>query len=172
MRSENYAQGETVMSEYESLSIERKKLQDAGFLPSWYTTPGWQMFKSKYAVPGEEAVYGRHRTIARTLARHMGSQAAVWEEKFFNLMWKGILSPASPALANTGTNKGMPVSCSGQVVGDSVEGFYEALAETATLSKFGFGTSADFSGIRARGQKISRGGRANGPVPVLSLIHI
>ena len=167
MRSENYAQGETVMSEYESLSIERKKLQDAGFHPSWYTTPGWQMFKGKYAVPGEHAVYGRHRTIARTLARHMGSQAAVWEEKFLNLMWKGILSPASPALANTGTNKGMPVSCSGQVVGDSVEGFYEALAETATLSKFGFGTSADFSGIRARGQKISRGGRANGPVPVI-----
>ena len=153
---------------YESLSAERKSLQDLGYLPSWYTTAGWQMFKQKVAVDGEAALLGRHRTIAKTLSLHMpkGTQE-VWAEKFFELMWSGVLSPASPALSNTGTDKGMPVSCSGQVVGDSVESFYESMQETAILSKFGFGTSADFSSIRARGAKISRGGKANGPVTVI-----
>lgn len=152
---------------FEALSAERKALQKNGDIPDWYTTQGWQMFKEKYAVEGEPGVRGRHRTVARTLARHMTGYEAEWEERFFNLLWEGVLSPASPALANTGTRKGMSVSCSGQVVGDSVESFYGSLRETAILSKFGFGTSADFSSIRPRGGKISRGGKANGPIPVI-----
>ncbi len=156
-----------VAQQFEALSAERKALQAAGSLPDWYTTQGWQMFKSKYAVEGEDAVRGRHRTIAKTLARHMVGREAEWEERFFDLMWRGVLSPASPALANTGTDRGMPVSCSGQVVGDSVDSFYKGLHETASLSKYGFGTSVDFSSIRPRGSKVSNGGKANGAVPVI-----
>lgn len=125
------------------------------------------MFKAKYAVHGEAAVRGRHQTIAKTLARHMHGSEAEWEEKFFNELWTGILSPASPALANTGTDRGMVVSCSGQVIGDDVDSFYSNLRETALLSKQAFGTSGDFSAIRARGTPISKGGTANGPIEVI-----
>ncbi|WGH15574.1 ribonucleotide reductase, large subunit [Pseudomonas phage PA_LZ03] len=155
------------LDQYEALSQERKRLQELGHLPSWYITPGWQMAKEKYIVEGEDAILGRHRTIAKTLARHLKGREAEWEEKFFNLLWEGILSPASPALGNTGTTRGMVVSCSGQVVGDSVDDFYSSLRETALLSKWGFGTSADFSGVRPRGSSISRGGKANGAVEVI-----
>lgn len=158
---------EATIKQFEQLSRERKTLQSLGHLPSWYTTQGWQMFKKKYAVPGEHAVLGRHRTIAKTLARHMKGREAEWEEKFFSEMWDGILSPASPALSNTGTDRGMMVSCSGQVIGDSVDSFYTALRETALLSKQAFGTSGDFSAIRPRGDAISHGGKANGPVEVI-----
>lgn len=155
------------LDQYEALSQERKRLQELGHLPPWYITPGWQMAKEKYIVEGEDAILGRHRTIAKTLARHLKGREAEWEEKFFNLLWSGILSPASPALGNTGTTRGMVVSCSGQVVGDSVDDFYSSLRETALLSKWGFGTSADFSGVRPRGSSISRGGKANGAVEVI-----
>lgn len=158
---------QATIQKFEQLSAERKKLQEKGELPSWYTTQAWQMFKAKYMVPGEAALLGRHRTIAKTLARHMKGREAEWEEKFFREMWDGILSPASPALANTGTNRGMMVSCSGQVVGDDVDSFYTTLRETALLSKQAFGTSADFSGIRHRGSPISTGGKANGAVEVI-----
>lgn len=155
------------LDQYEALSQERKRLQELGHLPPWYITPGWQMAKEKYIVEGEDAILGRHRTIAKTLARHLKGREAEWEEKFFNLLWEGILSPASPTLGNTGTTRGMVVSCSGQVVGDSVDDFYSSLRETALLSKWGFGTSADFSGVRPRGSSISRGGKANGAVEVI-----
>lgn len=155
------------LSKFEALSAERKHLQSLGHLPPWYTTASWQMFKKSYAVPGEEALLGRHRAIAKTLAKHMIGREAEWEEKFFNEMWNGILSPASPALANTGTDRGMMVSCSGQYVGDDVDSFYSNMRETALLSKQAFGTSADFSSIRPRGSKISGGGTASGPVPVI-----
>lgn len=152
---------------FEQLSAERKAFQAEGLLPAWYTTQAWQMFKDGYLVEGEGNVHARHAKIAKTLSRHMVGREAEWERKFFDIMWSGRLSPASPALGNTGTQRGMSVSCSGQVVGDSVNSYYTNLRRTALLSQNGFGTSADFSSIRPRGSKISRGGKANGAVPVI-----
>ncbi len=156
------------LQKFERLSAERKELQAANLLPEWYTTQAWQMFKDGYAVESEgNSVFARHTIIAITLSRHMKGREREWEQKFFDLMWSGRLSPASPALGNTGTKRGMTVSCSGQVVGDSVDSYYTNLRRTALLSQNGFGTSADFSSIRPRGSKISRGGKANGAVPVM-----
>lgn len=155
------------LQKFEQLSSIRKAGQAAGTIPEWYTTQGLQMFLDGYAVEGEQDVWGRHRTVAKTLARHMKGREAEWEQKFFDILWSGRLSPASPALGNTGTKRGMQVSCSGQVVGDSVDSYYQNLRRTALLSQNGFGTSADFSSIRPRGSKISRGGKANGAVPVI-----
>lgn len=152
---------------FEQLSLERKSLQEQGLLPEWYITQGYQLFKEKYQYKDEASLYGRHRTIAKTLARHLPGMEKEWEEKFFNEMWDGILSPATPALANVGTDRGLGVSCSGQFIGDNVHSFYHNLLETAMLSKYGFGTSADFSSIRPRGAPISTGGVASGPVPVM-----
>lgn len=156
------------LQKYERLSLERKELQAMGHLPNWYTTPAWQMFKEKYLVTGEAALLGRHMRIAKQLSRHMKGRESEWEQKFFNEMWDGILSPASPALSNTGTTRGQPVSCSGQKIGDSVESFYGNLKETAQLSQSAFGTSGDFSGIRPRGARFSDNGKANGPVEVIN----
>ncbi len=152
---------------YEDISKERKELQAKGWLPDWYTTFAYQMFKSKYAVGGEEAAKGRWKTIAKTLAKYAPQDGKDWEDTFFQLMWKGWLSPASPVLANTGTDRGLNVSCSGLVVGDSIDSFYSALREQALLSKYGFGCSGDFSSIRPRGSAISVGGKASGAVPVI-----
>jgi ribonucleoside-diphosphate reductase alpha chain len=159
---------ESTLQEFEKLSLERKQLQELGRLPLWYTTQGWQMFKKKYQVPGEAAVYGRHLKISHTLAKHVKGHELEWEQKFFNELWEGRLSPSSPALANTGTDRGMMVACSGQDIQDSVHSFYDGLKETALLSQQGFGTSANFSKIRARGSKISKGGKANGAVEVIN----
>ena len=154
--------------QWEALSNERKELQERGLLPEWYITQGWEMFKNKYAYKGEgKGVRGRFITIAKTLAKHMAGEEEKWESIFFDMLWEGRLSAASPVLANTGTDRGMNVSCSGQFVGDSVWDFYTELRETAVLSQHGFGTSGDFSSIRPRGAPISKGGKASGPVPVM-----
>jgi ribonucleoside-diphosphate reductase alpha chain len=153
---------------YKELSKERKELQEQGLVPEWYTTSAWQMFKGKYTEPSEGVgVKPRFQTIAKVLAAEMPDNQIEWEGKFFDLMWKGWFSPSSPMLANTGTNRGCPVSCSGGVVGDSIDGFYSALHEAALLSKQGFGTSAYLGGIRPRGAPISIGGNASGTLPVL-----
>lgn len=149
---------------YEKLSQERKTLQEAELLPSWYTTAGYQLFKEKY----QWAVTPRsqYETIAGTLAAHT-DDAPKWRAKFFELLWNGWLSPSTPVLANTGTTRGLPVSCSGGYVDDSIDGFYSARREAALLTKYGFGTSGYLGDIRPRGTVISSGGKASGILPVL-----
>jgi ribonucleoside-diphosphate reductase alpha chain len=161
---------EKAESIYSRLSAERKQLQKDGLVPEWYTTGGYQLFKEKYEwETNGRSVRGQFERIAKTAAKHLiGTKyEKEAESKFFNLMWKGHLSPATPVLANTGTTRGLPVSCSGTKAEDSVEGFYNNLAEVAVLTKHGFGTASDFSDIRPRGSKISAGGKASGVVPVI-----
>lgn len=150
---------------YEKLSEERKKLQAKGDIPPWASTGGWQMFKSKYLY-GCNSWREQYERIAKTAASHT-EDPDHWEKVFFDLMWKNWLSPSTPILANMGTDRGLPVACSGSYVDDSIQGFYETAAEVAILSKWGFGTSAYLGDIRSRGTPISRGGKADGIFPVI-----
>lgn len=154
---------------YEKLSKERKELQEQGLVPEWYSTGAYQMFKSKYEYQTNgRSVRGQFERIARTAASHLKdtSWAETAEKEFFNLLWKGWLSPSTPVLANIGTDRGMSVSCSGGYVEDSIDGFYSSLHETAVLTKNGFGTSGYLGAIRQRGSLISSGGKASGVLPV------
>lgn len=155
---------------YKKLSEERKQLQEQGLVPEWYTTSGYQMFKEKYEYETNgRSVRGQFERIAKTAAKHLERTEVehIAADKFFNLLWDGILSPSTPVLANMGTNRGMPVSCSGSSISDSIDGFYKNRHETAQLTKYGFGTSAYLGDIRPRGSKISVGGKASGVMPVL-----
>lgn len=162
----------TAKNEYEILSEERKRLQATGDIPEWMTTAGWQMFKSKYLYQAAN-VREQFERIARTAAHYAPKEIPVWWPSgktwytaFFDLLWSSDFCLSTPVLSNTGTNRGCSVSCAGSVVEDSVIGFYDAYREVAALSKEGFGTASDLSGIRGRGSNISKGGKANGVVPV------
>lgn len=151
---------------YQRLSAERKQLQSIGAVPEWFTTPSWQLFKANY-LHESTGIRDTYERIAVTLAKHMPNPEE-WETKFFNLLWSGHLAASTPVASNTGTNKGLPVSCSGQYVGDSIESFYDNRKETAILTKNGFGTSAYMGDIRHRGEPISAGGTASGVLPVFN----
>ena len=156
-----------VKSIYKELSEERKQLQEVGLLPEWVTTPSWQLLKGKYTTDDCPDLYSIYKRISISAASHMGSEREHYERVFFNLLWRGWLACSTPVLANMGTTRGCPVSCSGNFVGDSVYEFYESQKEIAVLTKNGFGTSSYLGGIRERGSKISSGGLASGTLPVL-----
>lgn len=159
-------------------SKDRKELQAKGLLPSWMTTGGWQMYKQKYLYQVNN-LKEQYERIAKTLSRHIGNhypswwdeyyEGSEWEDVFFKILWDGDLSPSSPIHSNTGTDRGSPVSCSGQYVGDSVSSFYKNRLETAILTKEGFGTSGYLGDIRPRGAPISGGGKASGVLPVVQM---
>ena len=156
------------MLEVNQYSESFLKEKEKGNIPEWYTLQAFQFFNNKYMNPEEGSVRERFKTIARTAASHLSNTKyeKEAESKFFDLLWKGWLSPSTPVLSNMGTNKGFSVSCSGSVVDDSIHGFYSNRLETAMLTKFGFGTSGYLGNIRPRGSKISRGGTASGVLPV------
>lgn len=154
---------------YRKLSAERKQMQADGTLPLWYTTGGWQMFKQKYLYEAT-TFKEQFERIANTAAAHayrMYGDEFEWEKEFFNLFWNGDVSCSTPVQANMGTDRGLPVSCSGGYIEDSIDGFYKARHEAAMLTKHGFGTSGYLGDIRPRGTPISTGGKASGALPVL-----
>lgn len=150
---------------YRVLSGERKKMQEEGLMPLHWSTGSWQLFKNKYlyqaANPKEQ-----YQRIASTLAAHTPDPQE-WKDKFFDIMWKGWLSPSTPILANTGTNRGLPVSCAGSYIPDSIDGIYKAKHETAMLTKMGFGTAGYLGDVRPRGAQISVGGTSTGVMQVI-----
>lgn len=151
---------------YDELSQRRKKAQSEGLYPEWYTTAGYSLFEQKYRYQSSGFKEQAQR-IAKTAAKHLGKYAEEYEQKFFDLIWNGWLSCSTPVLSNMGTTRGMPVSCEGGYVEDSIDGFYSALHEQAVLSKHGFGTSVYLGDIRGRGEPIAVGGKASGVIPVL-----
>lgn len=154
---------------YDKLGQERKKMQADGTLPEWYSTGGWQMFKQKYLYEAETFKEQIER-IASTAAKHafrLYGAEYDWYKEFYDLFWKGHLSASTPVLANMGTTRGFPVSCSGGYIEDSIDGFYTARHEAAMLTKKGFGTSGYLGDIRCRGTAISSGGKASGILPVM-----
>jgi len=166
---------------YEKLSEERKELQKQGKLPDWFTTGSYQMFKESYQYQAD-GYFEQIRRIAKHMAQYAPTFPEIsnpyyekitknygsdWETCFYEVMAKGYLSPSSPVLSNGGTDRGSPVSCSGQYVEDSIDGFFKARHEAALLTKEGFGTSAYLGGVRPRGSSISKGGKAEGTLPVL-----
>ncbi len=157
-------------SNWENLSAERKALQAEGVVPGFMTTAGYAMFKAKYTVAGN-TVRDRYETIAGTAGAVAGelyprADGTSWSDHFFEAIWNGWLSPSTPVLANLGTDRGLPVSCEGSYIEDSVWGFYETLKEAAIMSQNGFGTSAYLGDIRPRGAEFGDNGKANGVVPV------
>lgn len=150
---------------HEKLSEERKHLQSIGEVPGWYTTQGYSLFKDKYAFQNE-TVKGCFERIAKQLAQYM-PDGALAERRFFELMWSGKLAPSTPVMTNTGTKRGMSVSCAGSYIADSISDFYKCYGEIAMLSKLGFGTASYLGDIRPRGSLIeSTGGVADGIVEV------
>ena len=155
-----------VYSEFEKISVRRKQLQMQKEIPEWYTTQALIMFERKYSYKGE-TVRGAFERISNTLSKHYTVDTELAKKKFFDIMWKGFLAPSTPVFSNTGTNRGLVVSCAGSYTEDSIVGFYDSYKETAVLSQEGFGTSSYLGDIRPRGSDIARGGQADGVVPVI-----
>ena len=84
--------------------------------------------------------------------------------KFEDYMAKGYYSLSTPVWINFGKQKGLPISCYGSNVDDTLDSILNAGREIGMMSKYGGGTSAYLGNIRPRGTKISTGGQADGPI--------
>lgn len=150
---------------FEEFSKERKELQAQGKLPHWFTTLSWQVFKTKYLYQADTFEEQIDR-IVNAVGSFCPTNADYFKRRWKECIMDGHAYLATPVLGNAGTKRGMPVSCSGTYVGDSIYDFYDDVKQCAVLSQEGFGTSSYLGDIRERGAKISRGGKANGVVPV------
>lgn len=83
-------------------------------------------------------------------------------DKFYHYMARGYYSLASPIWSNFGLDRGLPISCFGSWIGDSIYDIMSTTAEVGMMSKTGGGTSGYFGAIRPRGAPIKDNGHSDG----------
>jgi len=104
----------------------------------------------------------RIKDIANTAEKYLKIEG--FAVKFEEYMAKGYFSLSTPVWINFGKDKGLPISCYGSNIDDTLDSILNAAREIGMMSKYGGGTSAYLGNIRSRGSKISTGGTADGPV--------
>lgn len=104
----------------------------------------------------------RIKDIANTAEKYLKIDG--FAKKFEDYMSRGFYSLSTPVWINFGKDKGLPISCYGSNVDDTLDSILNASREIGMMSKYGGGTSVYLGNIRERGAKISTGGTADGPV--------
>ena len=92
-----------------------------------------------------------------------------FSDKFYGYMEKGYYSLSTPVWVNFGFAKGLPISCFGSYVADTMGDILYTTAEVGMMSKKGGGTSAFFGDLRPRGAPITNNGCSSGPVHFMQL---
>lgn len=100
----------------------------------------------------------------RAIAEHAGKilNDDTFAARFHHYMARGYYSLSSPIWSNFGLSRGLPISCFGSYIGDSIYDIMRTTAEVGMMSKIGGGTSAYFGAIRPRGSDISNNGKSDG----------
>ena len=100
----------------------------------------------------------------RAIAAHAGKilNDDTFAARFHHYMARGYYSLSSPIWSNFGLSRGLPISCFGSYIGDSIYDIMRTTAEVGMMSKIGGGTSAYFGAIRPRGSDISNNGKSDG----------
>ena len=115
-----------------------------------------------YLLPGETPRKA-YRRVANAVADRLNRPDLA--NKFFKYIWNGWIGLASPVLSNTGTDRGLPISCFGIDTPDSVRGIGLTNAELMRLTSYGGGVGISLSRIRGRGEAITGNGKSEGIVP-------
>ncbi|MCS3703648.1 ribonucleoside-diphosphate reductase subunit alpha [Salinibacter ruber] len=90
-------------------------------------------------------------------------------DRFYEYMARGYYSLASPVWANFGLDRGLPISCFGSYIDDSMEAILDTHAEVGMMTKVGGGTSGYFGDVRPRGASITNNDTSNGTYPFAQL---
>jgi ribonucleoside-diphosphate reductase alpha chain len=132
-------------------------------LPFYWLTKESRLFLDNGYLLAGQTPEGRIKEIATVAETILGKEG--FADKFYDYMSKGFYSLASPIWSNFGLERGLPISCFGSYIGDSVEEILGGSTEVGMMSKHGGGTSGYFGHIRPRGSNITNNGASNGSFP-------
>ena len=131
--------------------------------PSWGNNEIYIKTISKTYLQAGEKPKDAYWRVATAVAKRLDKPQLA--TKFFDYMWKGWLCLATPVLANTGTDRGLPISCFGIDVGDSIYEIGSKNLELMLLAKHGGGVGIGINMIRPAGTKITGNGTSDGVIP-------
>ena len=134
----------------------------------WLNKDSRKFLERGYLLEGETPEQ-RIRDIAEAAEGYLKIKG--FADKFEHYVSLGLYSLSSPVWSNFGRKRGLPISCFGSYVPDTMDGIMDKISETAIMTKHGGGTSAYFGDVRGRGTPISCGGESTGSVHFMELFN-
>ena len=131
--------------------------------PAWGDTDVYKKTITGGYLYNGESPRDAYMRVATTVAKRLYRPELA--ETFFEYIWKGWLCLASPVLSNTGIDRGLPISCFGIDVADSIQDIGKKNLEMMLLAKHGGGVGIGINMIRPAGAKITGNGTSDGVVP-------
>ena len=132
--------------------------------PEWGNTEEYVKTISRGYLINNEKPRDAYWRVANAAANRLNRTDLA--HKFFEYIWNNWLGLATPVLANMGTDRGLPISCFGVDVGDSIHDIGMKNLETMLLAKHGGGVGIGVNMLRAAGSPISNSnGTTDGVVP-------
>ena len=145
-----------------SINIDTRKWVVGKDYPEWMDEIGISTISKGYLMP-DENVFDGFKRVSKAAAKRLKKKEL--QPVFYEAMVKNWLCLASPVLSNMGTERGLPISCYGIDVDDSIEGIASSNSELMKLSSQGGGVGMSLSRIRGRGKIIKDNGVSEGIIP-------
>ena len=126
---------------------------------------GKTTLKDRYLLPDETSPQDGFMRAAKAF-----SDNDEMAERIYNYASKLWFMFSTPILSNGGTNRGMPISCFLNYVGDSREGLTGHYTENAWLASIGGGIGGYWGHVRSDGVATSGGSQSSGSIPFLHVV--
>lgn len=146
--------------------------------PEHLTEEGLKTLEKQHLLEGESPAQ-MYRRVSNHVTKILSEYPAIetlpkdylsnFQENIYNYLWKGWLAMSTPVAANTGTNRGLNISCYIERPDDSVDSIYSKVHEASLLTKGAGGVGITFDRVRGRGEPISVGGFTEGVVPFIKV---
>jgi ribonucleoside-diphosphate reductase alpha chain len=131
---------------------------------SLLTEFGKTTLQDRYLLPGEsyQDMFAR---VATAYADDIGHAQRLYD--YISKLW---FMPATPVLSNGGAERGLPISCFLNAVGDSLDGIMDTWNENVWLASNGGGIGTYWGGVRSIGEKVGQNGQTSGIIPFIRVM--
>jgi len=131
---------------------------------SLLTDFGRTTLEDRYLLPGE----GYQDMFARVATAY--ADDADHAQRIYDYISKLWLMGSTPVLSNGGAERGLPISCFLNAVGDSLESIVGTWNENVFLASNGGGIGTYWGGVRSIGEKVKGAGQTSGIIPFIRVM--
>ena len=125
---------------------------------------GKKTMEDRYLLPGEsfQDMFAR---VARTYGDDADHAQRIYD--YISKLW---FMPATPVLSNGGADRGLPISCFLNGVGDSLDNIVGTWNENVALASNGGGIGTYWGDVRSIGEKVKHAGATSGIIPFIRVM--
>ena len=125
---------------------------------------GKKTMEDRYLLP-DESFQDMFARVARTYGDDADHAQRIYD--YISKLW---FMPATPVLSNGGADRGLPISCFLNGVGDSLDDIVGTWNENVALASNGGGIGTYWGKVRSIGEKVKHAGATSGIIPFIRVM--